>query len=145
MRHSFFIAACAISLTACSSLSGEKKPEKADDKTAVTEVKHVDLSCAPSSSQGSTQYSAVNRISIDLINNRIDLFSKEQIWQFHGINDAKATEIRDIKIAYVGRNVAAWGMKTGTPYSFFYDTAKATVTLAYISAGTPMSVIFQCS
>jgi hypothetical protein len=145
MRRSFLIAASALCLSACSAFSGGKSNEKADTKAPVVEVKHVDLSCARASGQGGDQYTNVNRISVDLVNNRIDLFSKEQIWQFHGVADKKGGDARNINIAYVGRNVAAWGMKGGTPYTFFYDTGKATVTLAYIAAGTPMSVVFQCS
>lgn len=145
MRGTVCIAALSILASGCSSLSGNDKAEKVESKVAVKEVKHVDLNCTPESGQGVPQYAGVNRISIDLINNRIDLFSKDQIWQFHGVNDKSAGGARDIEIAYVGRNIAAWGIKAGTPFNFYYDTTKSAVTLAYLSADDPMSVTFACT
>lgn len=144
MRRLSLAMLSMILVSGCSSLSGDKKPEKTEDKTPIVDVKHIDLSCAPSSARDAGPYAEVNRVSIDLVNNRIDLFSKAQIWQFHAVADKKAGKMVDIKIAYAGRDIVAWGMNSAMPFAFYYTPAKSTVAMTYIKAGEANAVTFDC-
>jgi hypothetical protein len=145
MRRTLLFVAATTILAGCTAFSGDDASDKAENKVTVVETKHVDLSCAPTSAREAGPYAEVNRISIDLVNNRIDLFSKAQIWQFHAIKDKKAVDTSDIRIAYLGRDIAAWGVRERTPFTFYFSPAKSSVAMTYIKMGAPNAVIFKCS
>ena len=145
MRQSLPIFAAMTVLCGCSALSGNSASNKTDGQANGVVVKHIDLSCAPTFGRDAGPYGEVNRISIDLVNNRIDLFSKAQMWQFHANGDKKAGSAPYFQIAYVGRDIAAWGMNARTPFSFYFSPAKSSVAMTYISAGEPNAVTFKCS
>lgn len=134
----------ALSVSACGE-PGATAEQKKENKniSQVTEIKTIDFNCSAGDQQAAEPFDLVNRISLDLVNNRIDMFSKNQIWQFHGV-EAAGGDRHSINIAFVGNNIAAWGIDKHSPYSFFFNRSNSNITFSIINGGQVKYVVYKC-
>lgn len=130
-------------------LAGCTKPVSVNDNKTkldggqVSEIRTIDYNCIVGDEQSAEPFNSVNRISLDLVNNRIDMFSKDRVWQFHGVRSSDQ-EKHNINIEFIGKNIAAWGISKDSPYNFFFDRTGSNITFSIINGGRVQSVVYQC-
>lgn len=141
--RSFILISGALALAGCSGSSKEAGATKPEGSGKVTELRTIDYNCSATETQDAAPFDTVNRISLDLVNNRIDMFSKNKVWQFHGVENSE-TERHAINIAFIGKNVAAWGLDKSSPFTFFFDRDNKKVIFSLISNGRVQAVSYEC-
>ncbi|WP_157573038.1 hypothetical protein [Novosphingobium sp. AAP83] len=143
MIRSLLVITGAFTLAACTGSSKEADAAKQEGSGKITELRTIDYNCAATEAQDAAPFDTVNRISLDLVNNRIDMFSKDRVWQFHGVENSEA-ERHSISIAFIGKNVAAWGLDKSNPFTFFFDRGGKKVVFSLISNGKVQAVSYSC-
>lgn len=138
------LSIAVLGLAACTKPTGTDDSSKIkQDGGQVSQIRTIDYNCMVGEEQSAEPFNSVNRISLDLVNNRIDMFSKDRVWQFHGVNSTDKDK-HHISIEFIGRNIAAWGIDKESPYNFFFDRAGSNITFSIINGGRVQSVVFQC-
>lgn len=141
--RSFILVSGALALAGCSGSSKENDTVKQEGPGKITELRTIDYTCSATEAQDAIPFDTVNRISLDLVNNRIDMFSKDKVWQFHGVENNEA-ERHSISIAFIGKNVAAWGLDKSSPFTFFFDRESKKIVFSLISNGRVQAVTYSC-
>lgn len=143
MFRSLSVAAAGLALVSCSNPNTAQEAPKKQTGVTPSEIQAMDFKCNLAENHLADAYANVNRISIDLVNNRIDVFSKDKVWNFHSIqqNDRDRHELH---FAFVGKNIAAWGIDRQQPYNFFFDTTNSTILFSMIDAGKVQWAQFNC-
>ena len=143
MIRSYILVSGALALAGCTGSSKEADAAKHEGSGKITELRTIDYNCSAAEAQDAAPFDSVNRISLDLVNNRIDMFSKDRVWQFHGVENSEA-ERHSINIAFIGKNVAAWGLDKTNPFTFFFDRGSKKVIFSLISNGRVQAVSYAC-
>lgn len=141
--RSLILIPAALALAGCTGSSKDADAAKQEGSGKVTELRTIDYNCSAAEAQEAAPFDTVNRISLDLVNNRIDMFSKNKVWQFHGVESSE-TERHAINIAFIGKNVAAWGLDKSSPFTFFFDRGNKKVIFSLISNNRVQSVSYTC-
>lgn len=137
------LSVVVLGLAACTKPTAANDNKVKLDGGQISEIRTIDYNCMVGDEQSAEPFNSVNRISLDLVNNRIDMFSKDRVWQFHGVKSTE-NDKHNINIDFIGRNIAAWGIDKESPYNFFFDRTGSNITFSIINGGRVQSVVYQC-
>ncbi len=143
MFRSLAVIAIGSMLVSCNQPRAATQAPKKEPVVAGNPIQTFDFKCSLAEHQLADAYTEVNRISLDLANNRIDMFAKDKVWNFHSIQqDGK--ERHELHLAFFGKNIAAWGVDVERPYNFLFDNTNGKVVFSTIVDGKVQWAQFNC-